>query len=374
MARPRLIRSLKRLWLTRNKRSVAGFTLIELLVSIIIGAIITIGLLTLVVELTDANQKDAARSETQRDMQAALDYITQDLREAVFVYDGVCLQTGRGSVSTPTQFGSSCPRLLAHLPPSLTADGTTPVLAFWRADALPNGLLQACQTNATSLSLPLASQPVAIQGVPCVSGRTYSLVVYAVKPREPAERLWRGRARLIRYQLSKYPSGATSGATVNPGYVDPLPNPNSRFQQWPYQVGGNAVYNVQTQGNPGVTPQISAAGVPDNTSANFPVLVDFVDDSRGLAVTDPQRNPACPANSDLTPPTATIRSFYACVRGNILGGPTNEQVINQEVTMVLSGNVAGRSGFPLATQDNQARLFPLQTRVLIRGILNKNPE
>lgn len=349
MARPRAISGFKRLWLVYKRRRMAGFTLIELLVSIIISAIITVGLLALVVELTDANQKDTSRSETQRDMQAALDYIAQDLRTAVFVYDDVCLNAGVNNVSDSNQFSISCPGLVKgnHIPASMTpAQGTTPVLAFWRPDPLPPGLQSACQANATSLDTAAA-----VQGVPCVSGRSYTLVVYGIKQNQAGD-VWQGKTRLVRYQLPQYISSATSATDTTPGYVDPLPSPNSKFQQWPYQiVSGGGVTNKQTQ-------QPSGSG---------DVLVDFVDTGTGIT-------PQCASATDLTPATATLRGFYACVEGNHLNGPAALQNVNQGVQLVLVGNVAGRSGFPLAYTGDDSRLFPIQTRVLIRGIIDKSPQ
>ena len=79
------------LWLFRRRSSAKGFTLIELLVALLIGGIISSALLYGVVELLQTNQRESSRAETQREMQLALDYISSELREAVFVYDGGCL-------------------------------------------------------------------------------------------------------------------------------------------------------------------------------------------------------------------------------------------------------------------------------------------
>jgi prepilin-type N-terminal cleavage/methylation domain-containing protein len=366
MARPRVTARLKRLWAAYRKRQQAGFTLIELLVAMFIGSIITVSLLALVVQLVDVNQRDASRSETQRDMQSAMNYITQELREAVFVYDGNCLQ-GTATI-TPTNFATECPGVVNYIPAGLTtASGSStpiPILAFWRADPLPQGLIAACATNSGSLGD--AALPAAVAGVPCLSGRSYTLVVYTLVNDTDTTDIWPGRARILRYQLAQFASGATTGTQTNAGYADPLSSPNSSFQQWPFQLTTDA-------NNVAVVSNAQTARPADSTlSTNSAVLVDFVDDGL-LPVT-----PACAANSNITPETSTIRSFYACVRGKTYGAIDTEQGVNQEVQVFLVGNVQGRPGFPLAASlpagAIESQAFPLQTRVLTRGIINKSPK
>ncbi|MGA7937189.1 MAG: prepilin-type N-terminal cleavage/methylation domain-containing protein [Kovacikia sp.] len=359
------LRWIKKLWLAHRKRPIAGFTLIELLVSMVIGTIITGALLSLVVDLNNTNQKDTARSETQRDMQLAMNYITQDLREAVYVYDGQCLQ-GSGAATT---FSTFCPGLVNYIPAVMTSNSAAgqyiPALAFWRADTLPDAVLQQCRTAATTSQAALDALTAA--NVPCISGKTYTLVVYAivVDPQTTANNPWQGRARLVRYQFSQFSS---SGA-ANPGWVNPLPDPGTTFQQWPFRSTTSAIQPTF----------VRPTNSPD-------VLVDFLDDTNAASLPTNQQ-PNCQDPSDtsstattnpryvITPtsPTGGVRSFFACIRGKTLTASTLEQSVNQEVRLVLTGNVAGRSGFPLNTAST-TRLFPLQTRVLVRGSINKLPQ
>lgn len=360
----------RRLWANLRGRSNAGFTLIELLVAIVIGGLITVALLSLVVDLTDVNLKDTGRTETQRDMQAALDYISQDLREAVYVYDGVCLQgnTGGAGLTTAT-FTTNCPGILSYVPATLNDGDTIPVLAFWRADPLPDGIARLCRTAAGAANTTQINALIQ-NGVPCIAGYSYSLVIYALDTENPGNQ-WQGRSRLVRYKLSQYPdNSAPATGTTNPdqtpGWVNPLSRPTSKFPQWPF---------VQDSATNNVTNGQTAAG---GRAGGSPVaLVDFVDARLGgetqptpTCYTD-ATNTANPGNTVITPTAATNRAFYACVSNASVAAqalPTN-----QEVLLVLTGNVAGRAGFPLNTTTNQARLFPLQTRVLVRGIINKTP-
>jgi prepilin-type N-terminal cleavage/methylation domain-containing protein len=383
MARPRVIARLKRLWATYQKRRLAGFTLIELLVAMFIGGLITVSLLALVVQLVDVNQRDASRSETQRDMQAAMNYMTQELREAVFVYDGDCLK-GSAAV-TAANYTTECPGVVNHIPAGLsTASGgntPTPILAFWRPDPLPQTLITVCNNQAKTGGDWSASTPAAVQNVPCLSGRTYTLVVYVLVDDTSTTDNWQGRGRIVRYQLPQFTSSAATGADTNTGYVDPLSAPSSTFQQWPFQLTTDA-NNVSTVSNA----QTNAGGRPPGSdldavigTGNAAVLVDYVDDGllkiAGVTSTNP---PVCLSNGKITPKSSTIWSFYACVRGNTYQAATAEQQVNQEVQVFLVGNVQGRPGFPqttaLPTGAIESQAFPMQTRVLTRGIINKSPK
>jgi hypothetical protein len=350
-----------------------------------VGGLITVSLLALVVQLVDVNQRDASRSETQRDMQAAMNYITQELREAVFVYDGDCLQ-GTAAI-TAANFGTECPGVINHIPAGLTAASAgsqpIPVLAFWRADPLPQGLLAACATNSGSLDEPDASFPAAVLGVPCLSGRSYTLVVYTLVVDSSTTDTWQGRARLVRYQLPQFASGATTALQTNQGYVDPLSSPNSSFQQWPFQLATvnnvSSVTNAQSARPPGADLNAVIA------TGSAQVLVDYVDDGQLARPTLSCPDRATSANPFAATPVSNaafnftnIRSFYACIRGKTYQAPSTEQSVNQEVQVFLVGNAQGRPGFPLRTAlpsgviESQA--FPLSTRVLTRGIVNKSPK
>ena len=340
-------------WFRRSNRmrSTAGFTLIELLVAMLIGSIITSVLLYGVVELLKTNQRESSRAETQREMQLALDYISGELRQAVFVYDGGCLN-GTGAFTA-----NACPGITSFLPAAISSAPTTvPVLAFWRVDELPQVLINLCAANAANLNLSTnPDPPTGINGVPCLSRRSYSLVVYYLDTTNTGN-IWLGKARLKRYALTQF--NATTGA-LNPGWVDPTAT-NNNFLGWPFDGKG---VNLQTA-------TITGANVTP------PALVDFVDSP----ITTGSTAYACPGDSaaagSLPPfvrsPTATtITGFYACVRGGgfTSGIANNVGGRNQEVALFLRGNAAGRSGVP----SNSNVVFDLQTRTLSRGSFDKSP-
>lgn len=363
-------KGLKRLWrMQRQPSPPQGFTLIELLVAALIGALVTMGLLYLVVELTQVNQTDNSRTETQRDIQQAMDYISQDLQEAVFVYDGACLQ-GTASPITKANFESACPGVVNHIPESMstdaTAGGVTPVLAFWRLDPLPTALTSGSSSTCQTIAATVATTPNEDVFKPapyCESGKTYTLVVYGLSSSNP-NNIWKGRRRIVRYTLSQFNAAGVPTGTAG-GYVDPTTSGKPFFQQWPYSKDKDGV--------------VSAAPTRPTLSTQV-VLVDFVASGNELP-SGTATNPTCASPSQLSPtppsPQKIYDSFYACVRGNTqasrVGASASavESTSNQEVLVTLNGDATGRGGFPGNT--NAGRLSPLQARVLVRGILDKNP-
>ncbi|MCY7282911.1 MAG: prepilin-type N-terminal cleavage/methylation domain-containing protein, partial [Cyanobacteria bacterium CAN_BIN43] len=226
-----------RLHLPSKSRKSAGLTLIELLVAMFIGGIITSILLFLVVQLLQTSQRESARSDTQREMQMALDYIGRDLREAVYVYDGACLTNNSYSYPS-TGNNNTCPGLLNYLAP---AAGTKnlPILAFWRVDPLPPEIDKLCKTNAGAFSntgTPKEQEDALapISGIPCIAHRMYTLVVYSLDWN--AGKPWSGEARIKRYQLPQYAYGATAANQVAEGWV--FPGNDVSFITWPLDKAG----------------------------------------------------------------------------------------------------------------------------------------
>lgn len=340
----------------RKPRPTAGFTLLELLVALLVGSLITGAMLFAVVNVLQANQREDNRAETQRDMKVALDYISTELREAVFVYDGRCMS---GPVS-----GGFCPGLLSYLPSNLTSATRVPVVAFWRVDELPPSLVTACVNNAAQINDD--NPPAAIAGVPCLSRRSYSLVVYLLDTGNSGN--WRGRARIRRYELTQFrPDG-----TRNTGWVDPTIT-NNNFAGWPLNAQGQ---NLQTQATlPDGTTNLANGNPVAPAEPDPPVLADFADDPGSATATV-----ACPASGSSLPafvrtPTTGSSSFYACVRGGGFTTDANGTSIanntggrNQEIFVFLRGNAAGRPG-----QSVNLPTFDMETRLVTRGSYDKNP-
>lgn len=324
---------LKRRRLPLSAAKTAGFTLLELLVALAVGAMVTGGLLFMVVQLMQSNLREAARSDTQRDLQMAIDYIARDVREAVYVYDGACLDK-------PTDPTLQCPGLKTYLPSRVGDDRTTtqnePVLAFWRVDPLPKILLDRCQSNAGAYSNPSvkssADLPEAIRGVPCLSQRMYTLVVYSLNW-DRSERQGVGRARITRYELPQFLLNGNSN--IDGGWVDPTgkdkDGKETNFSVWPLDKATLTDTKVSLQkarptgNNVTLVDYVDRFGLYNQSGTTWnrgraPALSGYVltpRDGSGDATTDPPRG------------------FYVYVKGASDGG-----IRNQEVVIRIQGDAA----------------------------------
>ncbi|MGB3557499.1 MAG: prepilin-type N-terminal cleavage/methylation domain-containing protein [Geitlerinemataceae cyanobacterium] len=314
-----------------NRGKTAGFTLIELLVSVILGSAIVAGLMSLVIELLTTDARETARTETQREMQMALDYISRDLREAVYVYDGACLA---GTDVSGKALGSKCPGIFRTLKPKDDPDRSTPILAFWKLDSLPQGV--TCPGSPS-----------------CLSGRSYTLVAYFLTDND-GDATWKGKARIQRWELPRYTS---NGSEVS-GYVNPL-EVDGGFAQWP---GSGSVAQLQ----------------------NGATLVDFID-NRGLddpdlkaSLGDREISVDCPDEYVLTPHDTNVRNFYACIKVPdalkppvTAGAAPATGAFNQKVILFIRGNAAGKPGIKDA---NEGFMPAIATQVLNRGVFDKTPQ
>jgi len=319
MAKRKLLSRFQRFWVSSRRRdSAKGFTLLELLVTTAIAGGIVSGLLFIVVQLMSVDQRESSQSSTQQEMQLALNYISTEMRDAVYVYTGTGLgaDPGRRNGQSLTDF----------LPVGLVTN-STPVVAFWKQQPFPDAIKLACA----------GSSPPA--GVACTNGSSYALVVYSLSKNDP-DNIWKGKARITRYALTEFNSAGT--ATV--GYVNPGVY-NNNFDAWPYGTTDTGLVNLQTARPLNVAPA---------------ALVDFVDDSGPAG--------ACPnatttgVSYDISPKVG-VRSFYACVNDRQTLGDS------QDVLIYLRGNVAGRPGASLASPF----LPTLEARVLSRGVLGRVP-
>lgn len=349
--------SLLRYWLSHlppvrrspHRRAEPGFTLIELLIAALISSIIVLALLSLVIELVSTNRREMARTETQRDMGIATEYMSSELREAAYVYPGDCLG---GSVGTGPTDPTFCPGLFGS---SLSTSGSTPVvpiLAFWKLDPLPNCAGAECDQYR-------------------LAGRTYTLVVYFLEKR--GTQTWEGQAQLSRADIARF----RSDGSVRTPYFDPSAE-NTSFRTWPFQSQSGSLTKLMSQ---------------TFSQADRSVLVDFVDATPDQTSSNDQS--MCPENYKVTPSSAllsrsgfaNVRSVYACVRDDTANQDiTSERTaFNQKVVLFVRGNPIGRYGLDAAAcgqslqstlrkDDNPCKLAAVKTEVLNRGVANKVPK
>jgi prepilin-type N-terminal cleavage/methylation domain-containing protein len=364
-------------WLSRLRSrpiGLQGFTLIELLIVVAIAGLIISTLLSLVVELASTEQRESARTESQRDVQLALDYITSDLKEAIYVYDNGAHPNNAGSV----------PRYWGYIPQSVRNNGAIPILAFWKTKYInPNeeGLPPSSLPFASSRNPPVSSNCSIAFGsgdtrdslklsrvIECNNlwekRRTYSLVVYTQIAGQTGA--WRGESRILRYEFDRYTTVSTltrTGGFVDPAELYPASKEGSSesFATWPFL---NAI-NCQNSTSYTTTQSCNGASNPGSiiTSASPSVLVDFID--RPDAIRDASNSFSCPSSThqDTSLASSTSTSFKVCIRD--ISAVTNNSE-PQDIIVHLRGNAKGRPGIAKDTF-----LPALQTRIAMRGIIDR---
>jgi hypothetical protein len=176
------------------------------------------------------------------------------------------------------------------------------------------------------------------------------LVIYFQKERD-ANANWPGESRIIRYELDKYSNLSTLAST--PGYRDPT-STGSNFSGWTRDGA-------------------STAGVSS-------VLVDFVDSPSTPYNQSPLNDSSRPCSSlgvsyrivPSTANTSSSTSFFSCVRDPDAATTDSAGNGNQDAYLFLRGSIDGASG-GIGPVGNNSSLPTLETRVLMRGIINKNP-
>lgn len=391
-----------------------GFTLLELLIVVAIGSLVVTTLLSLVVELTGTEQKEAVRTETQREMQMALDYIVADIREAVYIYDG----------STHPDQPASTPRYWNFIPAAARPAGAIPIVAFWKPkpinlDSIPLAERPPLPQLVPTTPAPNCATEAPFAGIPArvrecnnvwAQRRAYSLVVYmqypnkadfntnnlANNPNTNGNGFWKGDSRIVRFEMFKYRNPLRQ-LIRTPGFADPAEIGSDGFERWPFLNGANC-QNVICNG-------IAAAGAPTADSGVATTLVDFVDiPNADATITDRKDRrwlppnitlPTCPldgtqpgydpnnrfidASRNIAAGRPGSNSFKVCIRdtrplgisgfvqldgnGNPVGLPLGEP---QDIQIYLRGDARGRGGLAA-----DGVLPTLQTRISMRGIVDR---
>lgn len=269
------------------KKSNQGFTLIELLVAMVIATLVITPLLGFMADILNRERIEQAKATSEAEIQAAIDYIAQDLEQAVYIYNADGLE--KASTDTP-------PGIKDQIPPSASAKGCgtetpdcTPVLVFWKREI-------------EKKVLPFVDSTPATQDDTFV----YSLVAYYLVKEDTEGGEWSDTARIARFQIKDGvvdPNDPTN-ADGAPKYVpdpDDLPNlkkPSPGYQEFKLTGAGSTLsdkMNLWAKKNEVYT-------------AKADPLIDYVD----KGTTDsPIQN--CPTNTQRVPSATTIRGFYACV-------------------------------------------------------------
>jgi prepilin-type N-terminal cleavage/methylation domain-containing protein len=367
MAKPAFWSRLTKNLLKSRRYSSQGFTLLELLVVTAIAGGIVAGLTYVVVQMMTADQREASRSETQREMQLALDYISSELREAIYVYPGEYLEC------TQSPSKQACESITQFLPAAVSQD-SVPVLAFWKQQPFPTPIKNQCVGgNAPA-------------GTACLAGQSYALVVYSLRKNDN-NGIWKGKARITRYVLSQF----NSRGELTAGYVDPGRSRN--FTTWPY--GNNPDNNGRFENLQAARPDGSADTLVDYVGFNYldaGVTADLgrtgfcPDLPTEAGAVDEKEYSISPSNNMLKGDFSGVRSFYACVAApttsvRVGGTPVviPDATQYRDIIVYLRGSATGRPGIlsdqgGLVLRNRDQDILPtLQTRVLSRSVLGRRP-
>lgn len=285
---------------TRKNRD-HGFTLVELLIGLVMAFLVLTPLFGLMISIMNTDEKEQAKTTSEQELQTAIDFITRDLQQAVYIYDYQGVTNNYNTIAANSGIKDSLPTV---------TDGV-PILVFWKQELVSN-VIPTTGTKNDDASI-------------------YSLVAYYLI--NSPSTIWSNTARIARWQIKdgvRSPSD-TSGVTCNSSYntsikfvdADNCPSPGFK----PFDLDMN---QWQRSGSFTNDPQ---------------VLVDFIDQTPRDQTNVPNITPSC-ANANqssvtITPiSSTTMTSFYACVSN--YADPTNQGQVISTAQIFIRGNALAR--------------------------------
>ena len=273
-----------------------GMTLIELLIGTVMAFLIITPMLTFVVDMLNTDRREQVKSNTEQDIQAAVDFIAQDLSQAIYIYDNNAINVGT----------TDAPAILGKLP---KPNNGTPILVFWKRQQIRD----AISVNTTTRVLPInCNKNISVKD--CNDTYVRSLVAYyqikELQPNSPWCQPSGGNCptRIARYEIKEgilkpgapvatpyYGEGeAKEGQQASQGF-----NPNFDLNKPTKDVTIGSVFPPE---------QVLVNYLDDNT-VNVPQPADC---KTALGVIDPTGTTIKPGDLLITD-TDKSHSFYACV-------------------------------------------------------------
>ncbi|MEZ2319404.1 MAG: hormogonium polysaccharide secretion pseudopilin HpsC [Microcoleus sp.] len=106
-----------------------GMTLVELLVGAIMAFLIITPMLGFVVDMLNTDRREQVKSNTEQDLQAAVDFIAQDLSQAIYIYDNNAINVGTATT----------PAIKTQLPNNGNSN-RIPILVFWKRQLMKKAI------------------------------------------------------------------------------------------------------------------------------------------------------------------------------------------------------------------------------------------
>ena len=309
---------------TRKNRD-HGFTLVELLIGLVMAFLVLTPLFGLMISIMNTDEKEQAKTTSEQELQTAIDFITRDLQQAVYIYDFQGVTNNYNTIAANSGIKDSLP----------IVTGGVPILVFWKQEVVSNVIPTTGPNDDASV---------------------YSLVAYYLI--NSPSTIWSNTARIARWQIKdgvRSPSD-TSGVTCNPSYntsirfvdADNCPSPGFK----PFDLDMN---QWQRSGSFTNDPQ---------------VLVDFIDQTPRDQTNVPNITPSCAQDDNqssvtITPiSSTTMTSFYACVSN--YADPTNQGQVISTAQIFIRGNALARiQTSNIDYEDNsQQTYFPTVSAII----------
>lgn len=206
-----------------------GFTLIELLVSVILAALVLTPLLSFMINILSTERREQAKAATEEELQAAIDYITRDLEQAVYIYDTDALTTN-SNTANPANSGinDQIPPVAGAVASCNSTTTCTPVLAFWKREVYEDAFKYDNTTCTTT----------AQNNGECNDAFAYSLVVYYRTTENPSD-IWSDAARIARFELN----GGVANPTTSDSYFVP---PDDGYKAFDLSQSGSLEEKLNT--------------------------------------------------------------------------------------------------------------------------------
>jgi len=316
-------------------RKAGGFTLIELLVGVILAFLVITPLLGFMVNIMNTDRQEQAKTNSDQELQAALDYINRDVQQAVYIYDQEGVEAIRSQLPEAAEM--------------------TPVLVFWKRKLVE-------KSNPINPADPADCTPAPTAATrDCNDAFVYSLVAYYLIKDQSTT--WSKAARIGRFEIHDGVRNADGDYVAeNDSRVGKSPD----FQAFDLTQGETLAekmnsWKTESRSNT----SYDTADLPERN-----ILVDYIDQTN---TTD---NPNLPSEAEVCPDTVVgtdpgwtqvpdynvvtdtfkTYSFYTCVYSS-----------KNTARVFLRGNALARIEKNNYTYNAQKSAFFPKARVEVRG-------
>jgi type II secretory pathway pseudopilin PulG len=268
-------------WLKRSSKTaqkVGGFTLLELLVGLILAFLIITPLLGFVINIMNTDRQEQAKTNSEQEIQSAMEYISRELQQAVYIYDQYALDNPHSNDPTTSGIQDQLPQV----------PNGEPVLVFWKRKFVADAVSVAGDPNQKNDAF------------------IYSLVAYyLITPSTPTSS-WSGTARIGRFEIHD--------ELIDPETGDEIERKVRGFQSFTLSQGGTIAQSMNQWENSGENYDLSQLNI----------LIDYIDQTPTSVDGVPVPFEACPPDSNpppgdgdpewtQVPSNSPTYSFYACV-------------------------------------------------------------